>query len=380
LSRWTQEGERYLLEVIRGEQTGWASTLVLAVLTLLEQVYRLLLMANSLTKKRRGLPVPVISVGNLTAGGTGKTPTIVWLARELQAAGFRPAVLIRGYGGALQREGRVLTGEVLATATPEFIGDEPLLLAKLLPETVIAVGRDRYQMGMRALAAAPGAIDLFLLDDGFQYWGLQRQLDLVLLDATAPFSNRRLLPRGLLREPPAALKRAQVVLLTRTAQVSQAEVAGLTTLIKKYNTQAIVGEVQASNSTLESLATWGTNAAPRLDATKFLSGRRIGLVTAIGNPDQLQTAVRALGAEVVYYGVYPDHHVWDGVEVAEIIAALKMNQITDLLITAKDGVKLVEFSAELQLNEVDCYIINLDFQIDCPEIKELVKQAALWKG
>jgi tetraacyldisaccharide 4'-kinase len=380
LSRWIQKGERYLLEVIRGEQTGWAPTLVLAILTLLEQVYRLLLMVNSLTKKRHSLPVPVISVGNLTAGGTGKTPTIVWLARELQAAGFRPAVLIRGYGGALQREGRVLTRDVLVTATPELIGDEPLLLAKLLPDTVIAVGRDRYQMGMRALAAAPGEIELFLLDDGFQYWGLQRQLDLVLLDATAPFSNRRLLPRGLLREPPAALKRARVVLLTRTAQVSRAELAGLTALLKKYNTQAIVGEVQATNSTLESLATWGSNVAPRWNATEFLSGRRIGLVTAIGNPDQLQIGVRTLGAEIVYCGIYPDHHVWDGVEVAEIIAALKINQITDLLITAKDGVKLAEFAAEFQLNEVDCYIINLDFQVDYPEIKELIKQTALWKG
>jgi tetraacyldisaccharide 4'-kinase len=378
LSR-VHEWEQYLLEVVRGEQTGLLPALVLLALALLEQVYRLLLIVNSLTKKRRSLSVPVISVGNLIAGGTGKTPTIVWLARELLAVGLQPAVLTRGYGGALEKEGQVLTTDDLATVNPTVTGDEPFLLAKLLPETVIAIGRDRYQMGLKALAAYP-TIDLFLLDDGFQYLGLKRQLDIVLLDAEAPFANRRLLPRGLLREPPEALKRAQVVLLTRTAQVSQAALAELTVLIKKYNPQALVGEVQAENSILAPLAEWGDGANNGLSAVEYLKGRRIGLVTAIGNPEQLRHTLQTLGAEVAYYGVYPDHHAWDGVEVAEIIANLKMNQLTDLLVTGKDGVKLQAFTAELQLNGVDCYILNLDFKVANPEIMALIKRIALQEG
>jgi tetraacyldisaccharide 4'-kinase len=378
LSR-AQEWEKYLLEVVRGERTGLLPAVTLVVLALLEQVYHLLLVMNSRVKKRHRLAVPVISVGNLTAGGTGKTPTIVWLARELQAVGLHPAVLTRGYGGTLEKEGKVLTADDLAATSPAVTGDEPFLLAKLLPETVIAIGRDRYQMGLKALALQP-TIDLFLLDDGFQYLGLERQLDIVLLDAEAPFANRRLLPRGLLREPPTALKRAQVVLLTRTAQVNQTTLAQITTSIKKYNPQVLVGEVQAENSTLTPLNQWGKDENKYSAADQYLKGRRIGLVTAIGNPEQLRYTLQTLGAEVDYFEVYPDHHAWDGVEVAEIIANLKMNQLTDLLVTGKDGVKLRDFTAELQLNGVDCYILNLDFKVANPEIKALIRRVALQKG
>jgi tetraacyldisaccharide 4'-kinase len=374
-----RDWEKYLLEVIRGKHTGLFPILALGILTLLEQVYRLLLTVNSLTKKKRGLPLPVISVGNLIAGGAGKTPTIVWLARQLQAVGLQPAVLTRGYGGTMVKDGQVLTPDVLRTANPANTGDEPFLLAKLLSGTPTAVGRDRYRMGLQVLAARPN-LDLFLLDDGFQYFGLNRNLDIVLLDATAPFDNGHLLPRGLLREPPSALKRAQVVLLTRTAQVSEAALVELSDLIKKYNPQALIGEVEAENSTVEALNGWGNDTNTTLSARQYLKGRRIGLVTAIGNPEQLRYSIQTLGAEIAYFEVYPDHHVWDGVEVAEIIANLKMNQLTDLLVTGKDGVKLLDFTAELQLNGVDCYILNLDFKVANPEIAALIRRVALRKG
>jgi tetraacyldisaccharide 4'-kinase len=370
-----REWENYLLAVIRGEQNGWLPSLVLGVLALLEQVYRLVLSVSLAVNKRRSLPVPVISVGNLTVGGTGKTPLIVWLARELQAAGFKTAILTRGYGGQLEKEGQVLTAGAWTTADPKVTGDEPLLLAKLLPEVVIAIGRDRYQMGLKVLATHP-APDLFLLDDGFQYWRLQRQLDLVLLDAEAPFANGRLLPRGLLREPPAALKRAQVVLLTRTARVSGEALSKLTALIKKYQPHALVGEVQAANSTLTPLTEWGSEAGHTWDAGSYLAGRRIALVTAIGNPGQLRYSLQTMGAKIVYYRVYPDHHVWDGAEVAEIITNLKLNRLTDLVVTGKDGVKLLAFTAELQANGVTCYILNLEFKLADPEIRALIKRVA----
>jgi tetraacyldisaccharide 4'-kinase len=378
LSR-ARDWEQYLLQVIRGEQTGLLPILVLSILTLLEQVYRLLLIINILTKKRHGLAIPVISVGNLSAGGTGKTPTIVWLARELQAIGLRPAILTRGYGGTLVKEGQVLTPDVLTRADPATTGDEPFLLAKLLPGTLVAIGRDRYQMGLRALAVQPTP-DLFLLDDGFQYFGLKRQLDIVLLDATAPFDNRRLLPRGLLREPPAALKRAQVVLLTRTAQVSRTALAELNRNIKKYNSQALVGEVRAENSTVTPLAAWGAGANLSRPAAEYLRGRRIGVVTAIGNPEQLRYSLQSMGANLAYFGIYPDHHVWDGVEIAEIITNLKMKRLTELLVTGKDGVKLLAFTAELQINGVECSILDLDFQVANPEIRALINRVALRKG
>lgn len=160
------------------------------------------------------LPEPVLSIGNLVAGGTGKTPAAIWLASRLLDLGYRPAILTRGYGRAGREPLLLLPGAELPDA--RAAGDEPLELARALPGVPIAIGRDRLAGAARARASVrPG---LFLLDDGFQHRPLARSVDLVLLDAAAPFGNGRLLPAGALREPPGALRRADIVVLTRTDQ------------------------------------------------------------------------------------------------------------------------------------------------------------------
>lgn len=190
--------ESYLLRVIAKEEKGFLPLLVLGLLNVLEIVYLVLLKLERASVKRDRLSVPIISIGNLVAGGTGKTPTVVWLVTFLKQSGFTPAVLTRGYRAKAQEQGLVFTNTDFKRLTPDFTGDEPYLLAGLLPGTVIAVGRDRYRSALKALAVHP-EIDVFVMDDGFQYLKLQKDLDILLLDANAPFGNGHLIPRGTLR-------------------------------------------------------------------------------------------------------------------------------------------------------------------------------------
>jgi tetraacyldisaccharide 4'-kinase len=366
------EWEAYLLAVIRGEKRSFAAALIRALLTALELVYRLLVLANSIRQRPKRLPVPVISVGNITAGGTGKTPTVVWLARMLIALGKRPAVLTRGYGGALQKEGRIFSSTAMGDLTPGQIGDEPYLLASILPETLIVVGRDRYSMALQALKSHPG-IDLFLLDDGFQYRRLRRELDIVLIDAANPFDNRHLIPRGLLREPISALKRAGIVLLTRTEQVTREELAQTADMIRNRSGGAVIAEVKSRNAAVIALREWGSGRERFIPASEFLSGRRVGVVTAIGNPGQLRQSVRDLGAKIAYFRAYPDHYAWNPGDIAQLLTALEPKKIGILLVTAKDAVKLRTFVADMQQSEMECYVLGLDFEVEDPAVLAEIK-------
>ncbi|MBU1172662.1 MAG: tetraacyldisaccharide 4'-kinase [Proteobacteria bacterium] len=165
----------------------------------------------------RNLPCPVISIGNITVGGTGKTPMTIYLARECQKKGFRPLILSRGYkGSASGRGGMVSDGKEVFMGCREA-GDEPYMMAHLLPGVPVFVGKDRYETGLKAIKAF--SPDLILLDDGFQHRTLYRDLDILLFDASKPFGNGFLLPRGPMREPVAGIGRGHVFVLTRSRGV-----------------------------------------------------------------------------------------------------------------------------------------------------------------
>jgi tetraacyldisaccharide 4'-kinase len=366
------ELEAYLLAVIRGEKKGFSAAVIRLFLAGLELVYRLLLIANAIMQRPKRLPVPVISVGNITVGGTGKTPTVVWLARILIASGKRPAVLTRGYGGTFQKEGRIFSSATLGGLTPGQTGDEPYLLASILPETLIVVGRDRYSMALQALKDHP-EIDLFLLDDGFQYRGLRRELDIVLIDAANPFDNRHLIPRGLLREPLAALKRAGIVLLTRAGRVGPEELAQIAAMIRSRNGTALIAAAKSRNTTVVALREWGSGGERNVPASEFLTGRRVGVVTAIGNPGQLAQSVSGLGAEIAYFRAYPDHYAWTLGEIVQLLDALESKNVGTLLVTAKDAVKLRTFVAIMQQNNMECYVLGLDFEVEDPAVLAEIK-------
>ncbi|MGW8179589.1 MAG: tetraacyldisaccharide 4'-kinase, partial [bacterium] len=156
---------------------------------------------------------PVVCIGNLTLGGTGKTPLVAYLAIRLRESGFAPVILSRGYKGKLGSTVMLVSDGKQISGTPELCGDEPYLLAQKLEGVVVAVGKDRFKAGQAVADQPEGTI--FLLDDGFQHWKLQRQLDLLVIDGSCSLKKEALLPAGRLREPLSAMARADAIVVTR---------------------------------------------------------------------------------------------------------------------------------------------------------------------
>ncbi len=270
---------------------------------------------------RETLEAPIVSVGNLSAGGTGKTPCVAFLSRELLKRGRRPGILSRGYGAPKDSTGRA--------------NDEARWLERSLPGVLLRQDPDRAASARELLEL--GA-DVLLLDDGFQHRRLTRDLDLVLVDATRPWGLprppgggppvRSCLPRGLLREPPRALARAHAIAITRSDLVApeelerlRAEVEGLAPgraiLLGAHRAVAIAGP-------------GGESCEPRA-----LAGRTVDLVSALGNPEAFQRTVEGLGARVASHRIFPDHHLYRPADLDGLGGGARW-----LLTTEKDAVKL----------------------------------------
>jgi len=303
----------------------------------LELVYRFVVRVRAFAYARgwlraRRLPVRVVSVGNLTVGGTGKTPLVLRLAALLGQRGQRVAILTRGYGRREQMpliiNGRGETKQY----TPELMGDEPILLARRLPDVTIGIGPDRHRMGERILkmegAEPPG---VFLLDDGFQHLGLARDLDIVVLDATNPFAGDAALPAGLLREPVAALKRADMIVLTRTNTGTPPSVHEK---LQRYNPRAPVFRAQTR---LEGVYDAATHRAANLYALKQ---QKVFAYCGIGNPEAFWEDVRRWGFELVGTLAFPDHHRYKIDDFKAIIARADRAGARALLTTEKDMINL----------------------------------------
>lgn len=213
-------------DVLSGEAKSVGAAVLRALLVPLALLHRAglevyLLPFHLGIRQRTKLPVPVISIGNLTSGGTGKTPMAALVGQVLRESGKKVAILSRGHGGSHEKQPGakiVSRGDGAILLPPDVAGDEPVLLARLLPDVPVIVGRDRRVSGK--LAVETFAPDALLLDDGLQFWQLHRDLDIVLLDARRPFDNGWTLPRGLLREPKSHLSRAGIVVLTRADRIA----------------------------------------------------------------------------------------------------------------------------------------------------------------
>lgn len=253
------------------------------------------------------LPAPVLSVGNLAAGGTGKTPFCAWLCRRLEATGWKPAVLMRGYGG---------------DGGPN---DE----ARMLQATVVC-DRDRVRGGQQALH--DGATCL-VLDDGFQHRRLRRNLDIVLIDALRPWGGGAVLPLGLLREGRSALRRAGCLVVTRSDQVDAATRDALVSDLMRWNVPVICASHQPT--TLRDLD--GADAVNRQPAV--LAGTAVVLASGIGNPAGFERTARDLGWHVREHLRFPDHHAYTEADCAQLKATAQRHQAT-VVVTAKDAIKL----------------------------------------
>lgn len=281
------------------------------------------------------LAQPVMSVGNLTAGGTGKTPVAAALAEALRQRGLRPAILSRGYR-ARRRHG-VLRAGAWADGKPASArdaGDEPFLLSIRLPEVPVVIGKDRFREAS-ALTAGGTTVDVWILDDGFQHRRLHRDLDVVLLDAASPLGNGRQLPAGPLREPAGALSRAGIVLLTG-GDPSSPVPASTRDLLAQAAPRAL-----CLRSWVEVESTRRLHGGSGRAAVVPLAGAAIWAVSGIARPERFHDLLEASGAEIRGRTVFPDHHPFTEAEVREL--ALEAERAGAMPVTTeKDAVRLRE--------------------------------------
>lgn len=297
--------------------------------------------------RSRRLNRPVISIGNLTTGGTGKTPLAASIAKLLRARGFRPSILTRGYR---RRRGPSLLALAPASARapdPRETGDEPSLLAAGLPEVPIVICADRYRAGK--YAEAHFGVNVHLLDDGFQHLQLARALDIVALDATQEISDRAILPAGRQREPSAALKRAHVIILTRSDLASPAKLAQLESQILEIHPGI---PIFRSGTKLCGFVSIRTGDRLPSDA---LESRRIYAFCGVGNPGAFFASLRRWGIAVAGEQVFPDHHVYTDREVAHLVLNASARGSATLVTTEKDAANIPP-SWKADLNAFACVI------------------------
>jgi tetraacyldisaccharide 4'-kinase len=271
---------------------------------------------------------PVVSVGNITLGGTGKTPLVACVANLLQRRGWKPSILTRGYGRASKEPMNVLAPGADRQAKASAIGDEPALLARLLPQVPIVICADRFRGGQ--MAEERFSVDAHILDDGFQHLALARDVDVVALDATQILSDRHLLPAGRQREPLSALRRAQMVVITRT---DSADPTPLGELVLKIHPTAKVFRSRTE------LMGWTDVTSGAAVPTEQIRLQKVTAFCAIGNPRAFFADLRRWGFSLVAEDAFPDHHVYTGEEIERLVEDARKRGASVLLTTRKDATK-----------------------------------------
>jgi tetraacyldisaccharide 4'-kinase len=319
LPRGTGALEQYFHALIRGQQRGVWAALQRGALRVASVLYGLGVGVRNQGfdrgwKKCEQAPVPVVSVGNLTLGGTGKTPCVEYVARFFRKQERRVAILSRGYGAA------------------QSCNDEALVLEENLPDVPHLQGADRVELAR--VAAVKLESEVVVLDDGFQHRRLGRDLDLVLVDATSPWGHGYLFPRGLLREPPRSLRRADVILLTRCDQAPPAAISRLRQEISRWAPDVSIAE------TTHQPTAW-VNAG-RLRATlESMRGRAVAGFCGLGNPDAFRWTLEQLNVNVIAWRTYADHHAYTPEDIEALRTwARELPPETVIATTQKDLVKI----------------------------------------
>ena len=336
-------------ELVSSKRRGVSASIARGGLFVLSLLYAVVARLRNLTfdlgmRTIHRVGIPVICVGNLTTGGTGKTPVVAWLANWFRVRGVRVAIVSRGY--------RALD----ATAN-----DERLLLEQLCPDVPHVQDPDRVAAARRAVDEY-GA-ELLILDDGFQHRRLHRDLDIVLIDCLNPFGFEHLLPRGLLREPVSALRRAQIIVITRTDQADSRPVKQVVRRFTSNGTHHICSvfrplRLRHRNGTTSSL--------------DDLVGQRISAFCGIGNPDGFRRTLNALGLQPVTFQAYPDHHHYCADDLAEFAQDAKRKEIDAFVTTHKDLVKLVD--GTIDSPEILAIEIEMEFVGDTAPLIEQLEQ------
>jgi len=369
LRSWTEAVETFVLEVIFEERPGKRAGLVRAGLFGLSKVFKLAVkvrrfLYNARILRDSTLGVQVIAIGNLTVGGTGKTPVVEKFARELRDQGRTVAILSRGYRSKpsplsqrlvnklLWREEfvppRVVSDGRSLLLDSETAGDEPYMLASNLKDVVVLVDKDRVKSGRYAIEKF--GCDTLLLDDGFQYWKLRgRRHDIVLIDCQQPFGNRHLLPRGTLREPPSHLARASTIFITK----SDGNTGDLRRAIAEHNDTAGIIECVHHPLYFEDVF---TGERQGLD---FVRGRRVAALSGIAQPESFHGSLQKIGAVLVYRRPFADHHRFTQQEILNVINRSKKKQAEIIITTQKDAVRF----PKIDRRDLPIYFMRVEIRI-----------------
>jgi len=361
--------EQFVIDVILDRRNGARATVLRGLLGSLSVVFkgvvnsRLWMYRNRIIREKN-LGCLVVSIGNLTVGGTGKTPVVEKFARSLQDGGRRVAILSRGYKsvkqpflkrliGKIQGKNEIDPPRVVSDGKSLLLdsktaGDEPYMLAANLKDVPVVVDKDRVKSGKHAISELN--CDTLLLDDGFQYLRLKHRLDIVLVDKWAPFGTNRLLPRGTLREPPKSLKRASYIFITKCNGDTNEE---LVERIRKYNRTAEIIECEHRPRYLQSIETKETLP---LDALK---GKRVGTVSAIAVPESFEDGVRKLGAKLEATCRFTDHHRFTEQEIITFINCCVESDVEMIVTTEKDAVRF----PRLARMDVPIYFLRVEIGI-----------------
>jgi tetraacyldisaccharide 4'-kinase len=344
-------------------------------LTVLSWLYFLALKAKQLICakffKKKHLSATVISVGNITVGGTGKTPFVMMLSKYFKNRRKRVAILSRGYrrkkkggrGQGIEKGiGVVSTGKDVLL-TPEEAGDEPYLMARYVSNVPVLVSPNRVKTGQYAIDNFQS--EILVLDDGFSYCPLYRNLDILLIDSTCPFGNHRLLPRGILREPLSQMKRADVLVLTKTNLISPEEADLIINQLKKYNPYAVILKCTHQPLDLINLAT-GETVSP-----SFIKGKEIAALSSIGSPESFEKTLSDLGAKVVKSIQYPDHHYYTK---DDFISILEQAEYNFIVTTEKDTTRFKkEFWNLEKIARINFFSLRIEMKIVKGEAEWLKK-------
>jgi len=369
LRTWAETIETFFLEVVLEQRHDTRAKVVRGMLIGMSKGFKGIIKVRRLLYNWRilrdsTLGVQVIAIGNLTVGGTGKTPVVEKFARELRDQGRNVAVLSRGYRSKptpfrvwllnriLFRQDttppRVVSDGKSLLLDSEMAGDEPYMLASNLKDVVVLVDKDRVKSGRYAIEKF--GCDTLLLDDGFQYWKLRgRRLDVVLVDGQQPFGNERLLPGGTLREPPSHLSRASTIFITK----SNGHNAELRERICKLNSTAGVIECVHHPLYLEDVF---TGQRVGLD---LLKGRKMAALSGIAQPESFEQSLVGQGVELVYAKRFADHHRFTQQEVLNVINRSKKRQAEAIVTTQKDAVRF----PKIDRRDLPIYFMRVEIKI-----------------
>ena len=322
---------RYLYELATDKRKGFVAGLLKFFLFLLSLLYgacvRILIFVNRLFQVK--LQVKVVSVGNLTVGGTGKTALVEYIVRVLRSEGHKVAVLTRGYG-------KLCSCRASGPADYESMGDEPYMLSRKLAGIPVIVDADRVRGADKAQGEY--SADTVILDDGFQQWRIKKDLEIVAVDAGDPFGNRNMLPRGILREPLSSLRRADICVVTKANLCKGAD--ALRNELLARNPRCVIAE--AVHAPLDF---YRLGKAEDILPVTGVKGKSAVLFSGIGDPASFEILVKSLGMSIFRSFTFRDHHRFTRADIEEITNAAETHQADMIVTTEKDASRLAEFSA-----------------------------------